>query len=412
MTTVPVTAPPASAATADPLGPAFARLWGAATISLLGDGATLVALPLLAASLTDRPLLIAGTQVALGLPWLLTGLLGGVIADRVDRRRLMVAVDVVRGATAALLTIAALTGAVHLWMIWVTAFVLGMGETLFSPATQAVVPNVVPVDALERANGRMLAAESASKELIGPAIGGALFAVAHAVPFALDAVSFVLSALLLRGLRLPERISDQPTATNIRADLSRGWRYVRHHPMLRPLMCIGMAMNVAAAAVEATMVVFALRVLHVGGGGFGLLLAGAAIGGLAASLVAHRVVAALGQRTSIVAALVTAGVAATTAATTSNAFVAGVAIAMIFAPTSVAHVVTYSVRQAATPDELRGRVAAIFRTFMWSCWPFGALLGGVLAAHVSLRTPLFLYGATSIALAAVAPRCLRSDEAA
>jgi MFS family permease len=408
MTTVPVTASPAARATTESLGAGFTRLWAAATISLLGDGATLVALPLLAASLTDRPLLIAGTQVALGLPWLLTGLLGGVIADRVDRRRLMVTVDVVRAGTAALLTIAALTGAVHLWMIWVTAFVLGMGETLLSPAAQAVLPNVVPVDALERANGRMLAAESASKELIGPAIGGALFAIAHAVPFALDAVSFVLSALLLRSLRLPERAAEQPADADIRADLARGWRYVRHHPMLRSLMCIGMAMNVAAAAVEATMVVFALRVLHVGGGGFGLLLAGAAIGGLVASLVAHRVVAALGQRTSIVVALATAGVAATLGAATSNALVAGIAIAMIFAPTAVAHVVTYSVRQAATPDELRGRVAAIFRTFMWSCWPFGALLGGVLAAHVSLRTPLFLYGATSIVLAAVAPRCLRA----
>lgn len=410
MTTVPVTASPAARATTESLGAGFARLWGAATISLLGDGATLVALPLLAASLTDRPLLIAGTQVALGLPWLLTGLLGGVIADRVDRRRLMVTVDVVRAATAALLTVAALAGLVHLWMIWVTAFVLGMGETLFSPAAQAALPNVVPVDALERANGRMLAAESASKELIGPAIGGALFAIAHAVPFALDAVSFVLSALLLRGLRLPPPTTTQPTGTNIRADLSRGWRYVRHHPMLRSLMCIGMAMNVAAAAVEATMVVFALRVLQVGSGGFGLLLAGAAVGGLAASLVAHRVVAALGQRTTIIAALATAGVAATVGALTSSPFVAGSAIAMIFAPTAVAHVVTYSVRQAATPDELRGRVAAIFRTFMWSCWPFGALVGGMLAAHVSLRAPMLLYGVTSVALAVVAPLVLQPIE--
>jgi MFS family permease len=387
------------------LGARFRTLWLAASISYIGDGVALVAFPLLAVQLTSSPILVAGTQVARGLPFLLFGVIAGVIADRSDRRQVMVGVDTTRALAVALLAVLVAVDAAPIGLVFVVVFVLASGETLFDPAAAALLPNVVAMPQLERANGRLIASESTAKELVGPALGGVLFAIATWTPFALDAMSFAGAAVLVVSLpgsfRAQRFVEHDGRAPTLRSELATGWNFLRANGVLRSLAVFGTAVNFTAAAVEATIVLFALQVLHTGNVGFGLLLATAAVGGVLAAITTDRVTARFGAGTVLVGGYVAAGVATLVAALTSNAYLCGVALAAVFACHAWADVVSSSLRQELTPDPLRGRVYSLFRTAMWGVWPIGAVVGGVLATW-SLRAPLLLFALVSIGVGIVA----------
>ena len=387
------------------LGGRFRTLWLAASISYLGDGVALVAFPLLAVQLTDSPILVAGTQVARGLPFLFFGVFAGVIADRYDRQRLMVGVDATRAIVVALLAVLVAVDAAPIGLVFLVIFVLAAGETLFDPAAAALLPNVVTVRQLERANGRLIASESTAKELVGPAIGGLLFAIAAWTTFAVDALTFAAASVLVLTLpgsfRAKGRVVRNDRAPTLRRELATGWNFLRTNIVLRRLVVFGTVVNFAAAAVEATLVLFALRVLHTGDVGYGLLLATAALGGVLAAISTNRITARIGDGTLLVGAYVAAGLATVVAGLTSSVYVCGAALAIVFACHVSAEVVGFSLRQELTPDVLRGRVYSLFRTAMWGVLPIGALVGGALATW-SLRAPLLLFAAVSIGVGIVA----------
>ena len=135
------------------LGTDFAKLWTASAVSNLGDGVTLVAGPLLAASLTRDPRLVAGLVVAQRLPWLLFSLVSGALVDRLDRRPVMVTVDAARSVAVGLLGLAVLADAASLPLLYAVFFALGTAETLFDNAAVSILPAVVPRDQLARAAG-------------------------------------------------------------------------------------------------------------------------------------------------------------------------------------------------------------------------------------------------------------------
>ena len=152
------------------LPPAYWRLWGASTISNLGDGVFIVALPLLAARLTRSELSISFIGVATALPWLVLSLPIGAMVDRIDHRVLMVRADLFRCVVVGALTIAVATDRAEVWMLWLAAGFLGIAEVFFDNASQAMVPAIVPVEQLERANGRRFAAEIAANSFVGTLI--------------------------------------------------------------------------------------------------------------------------------------------------------------------------------------------------------------------------------------------------
>jgi MFS family permease len=154
------------------LGPEFRKLWAANAISNLGDGVAAVAGPLLAASLTRDPLLVAGLVFAQRLPWLLFSLLSGALVDRLDRRRLMAGVDLACCLLLGLLGIAVLVDAATVALLYAAFFALGTAETLFDNAAVSILPAVVPAGGLPRANGRLLGARMVSEQLAGPPLGG------------------------------------------------------------------------------------------------------------------------------------------------------------------------------------------------------------------------------------------------
>jgi MFS family permease len=177
------------------LGRNFHRLWAAAAVSNLGDGLRLVAFPLLAATITRDPGLVAGVTVALRLPWLLFSIPAGELADLVDRRKLMAFVSGIQAAVMALFGLALLAGGAQLPLLYVVAFFLGIGEVTFDTAAQTLIPATVDQQNLERANGRLIVTERIVNELIGPPVGSFLFAAVAAAP-----LSPTLSAIASRGL--------------------------------------------------------------------------------------------------------------------------------------------------------------------------------------------------------------------
>lgn len=178
-------------------GRSLATLLAAGAVSNLGDGVTLAAAPLLAASVTRDPRAIGAVGVAWSLPWLLFALVSGAVVDRSDRRRLMVGADLVRVVGLAGLTAAVVGGRASIPALVALFFVNAAAETVFDTAWQSTLPMVVDRDDLPRANGWLQTIEFAGNGLLGPALGGVLFAAAAAAPFAVDAASFGISALLL-----------------------------------------------------------------------------------------------------------------------------------------------------------------------------------------------------------------------
>ncbi len=391
-----------------PLGPAFRRLWAAAAVSNLGDGVARSAIPLLAVRLTDRPALVAGLVFAQQLPWLLFGLFAGVVADRVDRRRLMGGVDLARGIVVGALAVLVVTDRATIAVLWGVMFLLGTGETFFDSASQAFFPNVVREEHLERANGRLFVTQSVVDELAGPPVGAFLFAAIAPLPFFIDGASFVVAAIIV--LTFPRSVRSTPARATapggaaprarVRDDLRTGARFLFSHRVLRRLMTIGAIYNGLAWGSESVLALFAIRELGVSTGVFGLVLAELALGGIAAGLFVDRITDRLGPGRTMAFAFGVVGVGATAAGASPNAvgFAAGLT-AVGFAGTA-ASVVLISLRQALVPDELRGRVNSMFRLGLMAAAPVGALVAGQLATHLSVRAPALALGVGSAILAA------------
>jgi hypothetical protein len=214
-------------------------------VSNLGDGVTLVAGPLLAASLTRDPRLVAGLAVAQRLPWLLFSLLSGALVDRLDRRLLMARVDAARCVVVGLLGVAVLADVATLPLLYVVFFALGTAETLFDNAAVSILPAVVSKDRLARANGRLLGAQMVANELVAPPLGGLLFATAAAVPFLLDAGTFAAAAALVAAMGGRFRVERPQGAvpTTLRGEIAEGVRWLARHRLLRILAVAIALMN-------------------------------------------------------------------------------------------------------------------------------------------------------------------------
>src|SRR6476661_9331062 len=173
------------------LGRNFDRLWSASALSNLADGMFQIALPLLALRITRSPVQIAGVLLAARLPWLVFALHAGALADRLDGRRTMVNADLARALLLGLLAVIVVAEVERLWIVYLVAFALGLGETLFDTAAQSVLPTIVLGDDLSRANGRLMAAEVTMNRFVGPPLGGLLVGVAMALAFVGSAACYL-----------------------------------------------------------------------------------------------------------------------------------------------------------------------------------------------------------------------------
>ena len=241
-----------------------------------------MALPLLAVSLTDSPALVAGVTVASRLPWLVFALVAGARVDRIDRRRAMVVVALVRCALLVGLAALVLADAATIWMLYLVAFVLGMLETVFDTATQTIIPAIVERDRLSTANGRLFGVELLANQFVGPPVGGFLAALGIAAAFGVTAAGYLGAALLIASLSGVFRAERQGPPTSMRHEIWEGIRFLAGHPLLRTLALVVGGLNLAGGAAMAVLVLYAVEPGPMGldAVGYGLLLTVIAAGTL------------------------------------------------------------------------------------------------------------------------------------
>jgi MFS family permease len=366
-------------------------LWTANAVSNLGDGITLVAGPLLAATLTRDPRLVAGLAVAQRLPWLLFALISGALVDRLDRRLLMVRVDAARAVAVGLLGVAVLADAATLPLLYAVFFALGTAETLFDNAAVSILPAVVPREALARANGRLLGAHMVANELVAPPLGGLLFATAAAVPFLLDAGSFAAAGapVAVTGGQFSAERTEGSAPTTLRAEIAEGVRWLVRHRLLRILAVAIALMNLTLSATLSISVLYAQERLGLGSLGYGLLISSMAVGGIAASVVAERLIGWLGPATIMRLGLVIESSTHLVLALARSPLLVGTVFALFGFHAMTWSVISVSLRQELIPARLLGRVNSAYALFGFGSLSLGAVAGGVLAARYGLTAPFW-----------------------
>jgi MFS family permease len=389
----------------------YRYLLTSASVSNIGDGVRFAALPLMAQSLTTSPIGVAALVFSSGLPWLLFSLISGVVVDRADRRKLMILVNLVRCSVMVGLALLAAMGLANLVMLCLAAFVLGIGETLFDTAAPAIVRSTVAVDDLERANGYLATAETVGNQLAGPALGGVLFAVAVALPFGLDAATFLIAAVLLLGLKGSFRpAGSRGPSTSVWTDIRKGLSWLRRHRLLRTLALITLVVGIADAAWFAVLVLFVVQLLDLPDAAYGVMVGLGALGGIVAGLLVGRITTRIGQALSLLVALGLAAVAQLAIGLSADAVVVALMLSLSAFALTVWHVVVTSIAQASVPDHLIGRVMSVFRLTSVGGPALGAIIGGVVAEFFGLRAP-FLLGVPFLVVAAcLGSRVIRRDE--
>lgn len=379
----------------------FWRLWTAGAVSNLGDGVLVAALPLLAARATGDRLSVGLVSTFVGLPWLLFALPVGSMLDRVDRRRAIVLADAARALLVAVLAVVAAVGDLRIWMLWLLAFGLGLGEVVADSASQAVLPAIVDTDGLDRANGLRQAAEVAGNTFLGIPLGGVLFAAAVWLPLGFDAASFAVAAALVATVR--GRFRPGPTQRPSRgwsAEIASGFRFLRRNDLLRHLVVVLTLLNLAFAAGESTFVLYSKELLHLSDRGFAVLLAAVGAGSIGAGIAGGWLVGRIGRRFAIVVASFTPAVTMAAVGTVASVWWVVPMLALQAAMITIWSIVAVTLRQRLVPEHLFGRVNAVYRWCSWGAAPLGAFLGAAVADWLGLRAPWFL-GAGLVLLAAL-----------
>ncbi len=376
--------------------------------SHLGDGIGKVALPLLATTLTRDPVLIAGLSATQFLPWLLFAAVAGALVDRIDRRRAMIVANTARAVAVGTLAVLVAAGGMTIWLVYLTALVIGTAETIADSAANALVPAVVGDGSLDAANSKLQACEIVGQTFLGGPLGGLAFALFAAFPFVLNSAGFAIAAAVLLGLAGTYRgRTEVRERTRLRTELADGLRWLRGNAPLKRLVVIAGLLSLVSELAQAQLVLYALDDLHLADATFGLFAFVGGLGGLLGAGVAPRLVRATGRRVVVVGGILGCG-AGFGGMGLVRSPIASAALFGLFAAAVVAvNVVLATARHTLVPGELLGRVLGVWRTVVWGAIPLGALLGGVLtealgaAAHtfaVSGLAMLVIAGFASVAL--------------
>lgn len=376
------------------MNPRMLKLWGAAAASNLADGVFQVGLALLTVRLTRSPAEVSGIQLAARLPWLLLALHAGVLADRVERRRLLLGTSVGRIALVGGLAVLMLFGLERIELLYALAFALGIAETLFDTTVHAVVPSVVSQDELERANSYMQSAELLMLQFLGPPLGGALVAVTLESSFGASALIYGCTALLLSRMGGRFQPQQRQARRSVGQELREGLAFLWRHALLRPLALTTGTLNVAFGAVLAALPLYAVAPGPMGlsSAGYGALMMGTGIGGLIAAPLTAWLQSWLGASRLLLLSVAGAALGFAIPALTSSPFLVG--MGLVLTGTAIFwNIVTVSLRQRIVPDHLLGRVNASYRLFAYGALPVGAAAGGLIGELWGLRAVFALSAA-------------------
>lgn len=372
----------------------FQALWTATSFSNLGDGMYKLVLPVFATTLTQSPSLVAAVTTVLTLPWLLFSLPVGAIVDRVDRKMMMIVINVLRTLVLGLLVVAVINSWINIWALLVVAFLLGVCETFSDTASGALVPSLVSRDQLEAANVRIYGVETVMNNFVGTPLGGYLltFGAAWAVTagFGIYAVAVLTLLFFLRGNFRAERTE----VKSIWSEITEGVRFLARHRLLRTLAIMVAVMTGCWSAFFSVLVLYALEPgpLGLNEFGYGLLLMTMAVGSMTDAFLVKFIQRIFGRRWLLGLDIVGTITMLTVPALTTNVWMVGIAIFIGGMGGTTWSVAVNSIRQELVPNVLLGRVYGVYRLIGWGTLPLGALIAGIVAEWVNIST-VFLGGA-------------------
>lgn len=397
----------------------YARFVAASGLTNLADGVATVAWAWLASLLTRDPLLVALVPMALRLPWFFAAIPAGIIADRVDRRLLILWMDTLRAAAFAVVAVAVwsalplgdaaqvgVSAPALFIVVLLAALAVGVAEVFRDNAAQTIMPSLVPHADLERANGRLWSVEMVGNQLAGPAIGAFLIAVSVPGPFVLNALAYVMALGLVMQLKGAFRPAARKTERNWRAELREGAAFLNGAPLLKLLAVVTGLWNLFASMALIALVLHVQENLGAGAPTYGLILAAGAVGGVAGGWVAAPIVRWSGQARGAQWTLAASPPCFALMAVAPEAISLACTLIVFYFAGLIWNTVSVSYRQRMIPDDLLGRVNSLYRLLAWGMMPVGLLLSGVLVRvadgplprDIALTVPFWAAAIGSLAL--------------
>ncbi|HLU45946.1 MAG TPA: MFS transporter [Natronosporangium sp.] len=403
-----------------PLSRRSQRLIGAVGVSNLGDGMVVVAIPLLGATLTSDPKTLGMLAAAGAFPALVFTLPVGGLVDRVSRGRLVISTSFIRAVMLGFLVMAVVSGGLQLWHLFAVAILLGVAELLFDTGSAALLPSVVPKAQLARANGYIATLVELSNGVLGPAIGGLLFAVTAGLPFLATCLAFAIAGIILLTVTQNQPTRPEPTASpaddarpedtgrsrmaQFLGEIGEGIRWLIRNAPLRPLAIAVAGSNLLGWMPEAAFVLYAKKELGLNDAGFGILFATISVGAVIGGLLSGRLVEHLGVGKVIIISLLAYGILTIPPAFLHSAIAVGVVLFIQGLPLVAWSVVSRTTLQTLVPNHLLGRVFSVFTLLGAGLAPIGLLLGGFLSGVFGLRSVFVISG---IGMTIVALACAR-----
>lgn len=366
------------------------RFIASSGLANLADGIATIAWAWTASALTRDPLLISLVAVALRLPWALFALPAGIVTDRVDRRRLILLMDVVR-------LLAFLMAGLAIWAVspletvsdrlvssppvylalLLCALVVGAAEVFRDNTAQTMLPSLVPSQRLEAANGRLWSVELVGNALAGPPLGAFLFALLAALPFLANAGIYGFSALLVAGISGSFRASTS-SMQDWRRELKEGFVFLQSARILRVLAWLTGLWNLFFQMVMIALILHVQENLHLTSSTYGLILAAGAVGGILGGLTGQHIVRLLGPAKAAQWSLFSSAPAFAAMAVAPGPLSLALALIVFEFFSLVWNTISVSTRQRTIPNELLGRVNSIYRLLAWGMMPLGLLLSGLI----------------------------------
>ncbi|KHK98519.1 antibiotic transporter [Microbacterium mangrovi] len=387
------------------LGRDFRWLLGAFWTSNLGDGIALSAAPLLLASMTHSPVFVAAGAMLQYLPWLLFGLHAGAVADRHDRRRLVMVANGLRGVVIGVLCIFLATGHATIWLVLASAFLYGTAEVFADSAGNTLLPMMIrPVD-LGIGNARMQAGYVVANQMAGPPLGAFLFALGSFWPFFVQVVCVLFAVVLVSRIArtpVPAHEDAAPASGASAHPIREGLHWLRHNPPVRTLVVIILVFNVTWSAPWSVLVLYATDRLHMGEVGYGTLTTASALGGLLAVSTFGWLEKHVSFATLMRVCLTLEVLMHLTFAVTTSGIVALMVMFVFGTYAFVWGTISTTVRQRLVPMQLQGRMASVNMVGVFGGMVVGQALGGAIAQVWGLTAPWwFAFAGSAITLALV-----------
>jgi MFS family permease len=378
------------------MGPAFNRIWASSVVSNLADGVMIAAVPLLAISLTDSPVLIASIGAMVMLPWLLFAIPIGAMVDRVDRRYILAGANAIRSGVVGVLALLIAADFVTIYWLLAAAFIIGVCEVAADTTAQSLIPQILEEKDFERGNTRLQISETVIQGFIGAPISGFIYALAIYLPFFINSLGFAISALFalsipIKYLQDVRKDSEEKTERHFVEDMRFGITYLFSQKALRRLVITTASIGLCYSMGTATMVLFIIKELQLPEKYFGVILAIQGIGAITGALVASRMSTKFGRSEVMTVAIVASSAVLLFQGFSPNIYIfvaLGTFGGFVISQWNILLMATY---QTVIPNELYGRIHGTRRTLVWGTMPIGSLLGGVLASF-NLRLPMYVGG--------------------